>query len=196
MSIVGRRSVSRRVCYWRFHCIVQSIQHAHPDFQCVTMIIFSVCRSRSHSSDSSFEDDFGVRKEVLLHGTYDDYIKEYKSRSGGVSGGSSSKGQPSMADVAAAYQKALTQVASALQHQGSSSKVGTMHMIVCIHVYMYMRLATQAGFAINLCSNRVEGGHGSTRLRLACIRPCKHPVNILQLLLVLFLDLIFSVSFP
>jgi hypothetical protein len=67
-----------------------------------------------------------VRKEVLLHGTYDDYIKEYKSRSGGVSGGSSgSKGQPSMADVAAAYQKALTQVASALQHQGSSSKVGT-----------------------------------------------------------------------
>lgn len=80
-------------------------------------------RSRSHSSNSSFEDDFGVRKEVLLHGTYDDYIKEYKSRSGGVSGGSSSKGQPSMADVAAAYQKALTQVASALQHHGSSSKM-------------------------------------------------------------------------
>ena len=91
-----------------------------------------MCRSRSHSSDSSFEDDFGVRKEVLLHGTYDDYIKEYKSRSGGVSGGSSSKGQPSMADVAAAYQKALTQVASALQHQGSSSKVGTMHVCICI----------------------------------------------------------------
>ena len=66
-----------------------------------------------------------MRKEVLLHGTYDDYIKEYKSRSGGVSGGSSSKGQPSMADVAAAYQKALTQVASALQHHGSSSKVGS-----------------------------------------------------------------------
>ena len=77
-------------------------------------------RSRSHSSDSSFEDDFGVRKEVLLHGTYDDYIKEYKSRSA-VS--SSSKAPPSMADVAAAYQKALTQVASALQQQGSSSKV-------------------------------------------------------------------------
>ena len=83
--------------------------------------IYFTYRSHSHSSDSSFEDDFGVRKEVLLHGTYDDYIKEYKSRSG-VS--SSSKGPPSMADVASAYQKALTQVASALQHQGSSSKVG------------------------------------------------------------------------
>ena len=74
-----------------------------------------------------------MRKEVLLHGTYDDYIKEYKSRSGGVSGGSSSsKGQPSMADVAAAYQKALTQVASALQHQGSSSKVGGYYTLACI----------------------------------------------------------------
>ena len=99
-----------------------------PTFTVWLVVIFIVCRSRSHSSDSSFEDDFGVRKEVLLHGTYDDYIKEYKSRSGGASGGSSSsKGQPSMADVAAAYQKALTQVASALQHQGSSSKVGRYH---------------------------------------------------------------------
>lgn len=86
-------------------------------------IFYFVFRSRSHSSASSFEDDFGVRKEVLLHGTYDDYIKEYKSRSGGGVGGSS-KAPPSMAEVAAAYQKALTQVASALQQQGSSSKVG------------------------------------------------------------------------
>ena len=77
-------------------------------------------RSRSHSSNSSFEDDFGVRKEVLLHGTYDDYIKEYKSRS---AMGSSSKAPANMADIAAAYQKALSQVASALQQQGSSSKV-------------------------------------------------------------------------
>ena len=79
-------------------------------------------RSRSHSSDSSFEDDFGVRKEVLLHGSYDDYIKAYKSRS---AVGSSSKAPLNMADVAAAYQKALSQVHSALQQQGSSSKVAS-----------------------------------------------------------------------
>ena len=87
----------------------------------VTSPLSLTFRSHSHSSDSSFEDDFGVRKEVLLHGTYDDYIKAYKSRS---AMSSSSKAPPSMADVAAAYQKALSQVATALQHQGgSSSKV-------------------------------------------------------------------------
>ena len=114
-------------------CMCKSIRCAHVCLHYVTVVCFFMYRSHSHSSDSSFEDDFGVRKEVLLHGTYDDYIKEYKSRSGGVSGGSSSKGQPSMADVAAAYQKALTQVASALQHQGSSSKVGT---IKCMCAYL------------------------------------------------------------
>ena len=88
-------------------------------------------RSRSHSSDSSFEDDFGVRKEVFLHGTYADYIKEYASRSGsgggaggGGSGGSgsgtSSKPPSSMAELAAAYQKALSQVANALQQKGAA----------------------------------------------------------------------------
>eukprot|EP00731_Ephydatia_muelleri_P018946 Em0011g986a len=42
-------------------------------------------RSRSRSSHSSFEDDFGVRKETMLHGSYEDYLKEYntsKSRPG------------------------------------------------------------------------------------------------------------------
>lgn len=103
-------------------------------------------RSHSHSSNSSFEDDFGVRKEVLLHGTYDDYIKEYKSRS---AMSSSSKAPPSMADIAAAYQKALSQVASALQ-QGSSSKVcewgsfsvNTPHLLM----YMYTSVLPRSGW--------------------------------------------------
>ena len=96
-------------------------------FYFINSLSLTPSRTQSHSSDSSFEDDFGVRKEVLLHGTYDDYIKEYKSRSA-VS--SSSKAPPSMADIAAAYQKALSHVASALQQQGSSSKV-------CIILFLY-----------------------------------------------------------
>lgn len=79
---------------------------------------FNHYRSRSHSSDSSFEGDFGVKKETFLHGSYDDYLKEYSAK-----GGSAKGSVPTMADLAAAYQKALTQVASALQQQGSSGKV-------------------------------------------------------------------------
>ena len=71
-------------------------------------------RSRSRSTDSSFEDDFGVKKETFLHGSYADYLKEYSAKGGGVKGN-----VPTMADLAAAYQNALTRVASALQHQGS-----------------------------------------------------------------------------
>ena len=81
------------------------------------MFVFLIVRSRSRSSSSSFEDDFGVKKETLLHGSYADYLKEYSSK------GSTKGSVPTMADLAAAYQKALTRVASALQHQGSSSKV-------------------------------------------------------------------------
>ncbi len=80
---------------------------------------FTIIRSRSRSSSSSFEDDFGVKKETLLHGSYADYLKEYSSK------GSTKGNVPTMADLATAYQKALTRVASALQHQSSSSKVYT-----------------------------------------------------------------------
>ena len=39
-------------------------------------------RSQSQSgSSSSFEKNFGVCKETLLHGSYADYIKEYAARS-------------------------------------------------------------------------------------------------------------------
>lgn len=73
-------------------------------------------RSRSRSSDSSFEGDFGVKKETFLHGSYADYLKEYSAKGGNAKGNG-----PTMADLAAAYQKALTQVASALEQQGSRS---------------------------------------------------------------------------
>ncbi|XP_064387067.1 YTH domain-containing protein 1-like [Halichondria panicea] len=88
-------------------------------------------RSQSRSSDSSFEDDYGVKKETLLHGSYADYVKEYKSRSGGGGEPSSSgRGQgessagnsmPSVAQIASAYQKALSDVATALQQQQGSA---------------------------------------------------------------------------
>ncbi|XP_065906118.1 YTH domain-containing protein 1-like isoform X3 [Dysidea avara] len=40
-------------------------------------------RSGSRSgSDSSMEEEYGVRKETLLHGSYDEYLKEYRSRGG------------------------------------------------------------------------------------------------------------------
>ncbi len=103
-------------------------------------------RSRSHSqnSASSFEDDYGVKKETLLHGSYADYVKEYKSRSGGgdTSRSSSSrqgqeeprpgKAMPSIAQIASAYQKALSHVAAAIQQQqgASSSKVCTLYCAV------------------------------------------------------------------
>ena len=74
-----------------------------------------------------------MKKETLLHGSYADYVKEYKSRSGGGGASSSSghgqggalvsKAMPSVAQIASAYQKALSHVAAALQQQGSS-KVG------------------------------------------------------------------------
>lgn len=80
-------------------------------------LVHDLCRSRSRSSDSSFEGDFGVKKETFLHGSYADYLKEYSAKGGNVKGS-----VPTMADLAAAYQKALTQVASALQQQ-SSGKV-------------------------------------------------------------------------
>ena len=41
------------------------------------------------SESPSFEDDFGVSKETLLHGSYADYIKEYSARSSRSSGGQS-----------------------------------------------------------------------------------------------------------
>lgn len=58
-----------------------------------------------------------MKKETFLHGSYADYLKEYSAKGKGS--------VPTMADLAAAYQKALTQVASALQQQGSG-KVGHM----------------------------------------------------------------------
>ena len=101
--------------------------------------LLSRSRSRSRSSDSSFEDDFGVRKETLLHGSYADYIKEYTSRGSGASGSSgrgeggstTGKAMPSVAQIASAYQKALSQVAAALQHQGGSK----VCLLLCV-VYM------------------------------------------------------------
>lgn len=46
------------------------------------------CRSTGQSSNisggsgsSTFEKNFGVSKDTLLHGSYADYIKEYTSRS-------------------------------------------------------------------------------------------------------------------
>ena len=35
--------------------------------------------TRRSSSHSSFEDDFGVRKETMLHGSYEEYLKEYNT---------------------------------------------------------------------------------------------------------------------
>ena len=52
-----------------------------------------------------------MKKETFLHGSYADYLKEYSAKGKG--------NVPTMADLAAAYQKALTQVATALQQQGS-----------------------------------------------------------------------------
>lgn len=52
-----------------------------------------VCRSSSsgHGGSSSgsggtFEKNFGVSKETLLHGSYADYIKEYTARSSRTAG--------------------------------------------------------------------------------------------------------------
>ena len=56
----------------------------------------SLC-ARSHSP--SFEDDFGVSKETLLHGSYADYIKEYSSRSSRSGGGPGSSSGPSQIQV-------------------------------------------------------------------------------------------------
>ena len=57
---------------------------------------YSLCIYRSPSP--SFEEDFGVSKDTLLHGSYADYIKEYSARSGRASGsggsGQSSSHQP------------------------------------------------------------------------------------------------------
>ena len=52
--------------------------------------------SMNRSPSPSFEEDFGVSKDTLLHGSYADYIKEYSARSGRASGsgGQSSSHQP------------------------------------------------------------------------------------------------------
>jgi hypothetical protein len=89
-------------------------------------------KSRRRSSSPSFEDDFGVSKETLLHGSYADYIKEYSARSGRSGGGSGqATGHPPtptpavIANLAAAYQKALSQVTSKLAQQ-DTTKVAPM----------------------------------------------------------------------
>lgn len=63
-----------------------------------------------------------MKKETFLHGSYADYLKEYSAKGGNAKGN-----VPTMADLAAAYQKALTQVASALQQQGS----GKVYILNC-----------------------------------------------------------------
>ena len=104
----------------------------------------------NRSPSPSFEEDFGVSKETLLHGSYADYIKEYSARSGRAGGGSgqSSSHQPHqvystprpssahthtlalrlslfqtpamLANLAAAYQKALNQFTTKLAQQDPS----------------------------------------------------------------------------
>lgn len=115
-----------------------------------------LCRSHSRSrsrsnSASSFEDDYGVKKETLLHGSYADYVKEYKSRSGGgetsrSSGRSQEQSQsrvkalPSIAQIASAYQKALSHVAAAIQQQqGASSSKVCVHC-TCLLVHTCLRM--------------------------------------------------------
>jgi hypothetical protein len=73
-----------------------------------------------------------VSKETLLHGSYADYIKEYSARSGRSGGGSGqATGHPPtptpavIANLAAAYQKALSQVTSKLAQQ-DTTKVAPM----------------------------------------------------------------------
>ncbi|CAI8005554.1 hypothetical protein GBAR_LOCUS4302 [Geodia barretti] len=82
---------------------------------------------KKRSPSPSFEEDFGVSKETLLHGSYADYIKEYSARSGRAGGGSgqSSSHQPHqtpamLANLAAAYQKALNQFTTKLAQQDPS----------------------------------------------------------------------------
>jgi hypothetical protein len=82
---------------------------------------------KKRSPSPSFEEDFGVSKDTLLHGSYADYIKEYSARSGRASGsgGQSSSHQPHqtpamLANLAAAYQKALNQFTTKLAQQDPS----------------------------------------------------------------------------
>jgi hypothetical protein len=66
-----------------------------------------------------------VSKDTLLHGSYSDYIKEYTARSSKTSNATNPL---NVAGLASQYQKAFSQVATALASQSSSKSQQPMDL--------------------------------------------------------------------